>query len=92
MDEAFLLARTQFGLNIAFHILFPSLTIALCWYLLYFRLRYHRSGDIVLPKVDFVEPLKVEIAHFMDCIATGKPCLTGPAHAREVVRILSCAK
>jgi cytochrome bd ubiquinol oxidase subunit I len=45
MDEALLLARTQFGLNIAFHILFPSLTIALCWYLLYFRIRYHRSGD-----------------------------------------------
>jgi cytochrome d ubiquinol oxidase subunit I len=45
MDEAFFIARTQFGLNIAFHILFPSLTIALCWYLLYFRIRYHRSGD-----------------------------------------------
>jgi cytochrome d ubiquinol oxidase subunit I len=46
MDEAILLARTQFGLNIAFHILFPTLTIALCWYLLYFRIRYHRGGDI----------------------------------------------
>jgi cytochrome d ubiquinol oxidase subunit I len=45
MDEALLLARTQFGLNIAFHILFPTLTIALCWYLLYFRIRYHRSGE-----------------------------------------------
>jgi cytochrome bd ubiquinol oxidase subunit I len=46
MDEAILLARAQFGLNIAFHILFPTLTIALCWYLLYFRIRYHRSGDV----------------------------------------------
>jgi cytochrome d ubiquinol oxidase subunit I len=43
--EALLLARTQFGLNIAFHILFPSLTIALGWFLVYFRLRYERSGD-----------------------------------------------
>ena len=29
--EALLLARTQFGLNIAFHILFPSLTIGLAY-------------------------------------------------------------
>jgi cytochrome d ubiquinol oxidase subunit I len=45
MDEAVLLARAQFGLNIGFHILFPSLTIALGWILLYFRIRYARSGD-----------------------------------------------
>jgi cytochrome d ubiquinol oxidase subunit I len=45
MDEVLLLARAQFGLNIAFHILFPSLTIALGWILLYFRIRYARSGD-----------------------------------------------
>ncbi len=43
--EALLLARAQFGLNIGFHILFPSLTIALGWLLLYFRVRYARSGD-----------------------------------------------
>ena len=43
--EVLLLARAQFGLNIGFHILFPSLTIALGWILLYFRVRYARSGD-----------------------------------------------
>jgi cytochrome d ubiquinol oxidase subunit I len=43
--EILLLARAQFGLNIGFHILFPSLTIALGWILFYFRLRYARSGD-----------------------------------------------
>ncbi len=43
--EALLLARAQFGLNIAFHILFPSLTIALGWFLVYFRVRYERSRD-----------------------------------------------
>src|SRR5881396_2500459 len=43
--EALLLARAQFGLNIGFHILFPSLTIALGWLLLYFRVQYARSGD-----------------------------------------------
>jgi len=45
MDEVLLLARAQFGLNIGFHILFPTLTIALGWILLYFRIRYARSGD-----------------------------------------------
>jgi cytochrome bd ubiquinol oxidase subunit I len=43
--EVLLLARAQFGLNIGFHILFPSLTIALGWMLLYFRIRYARSSD-----------------------------------------------
>jgi len=43
--DALLLARAQFGLNIGFHILFPSLTIALGWLLFYFRVRYARSGD-----------------------------------------------
>ncbi|TMG77189.1 MAG: cytochrome ubiquinol oxidase subunit I [Betaproteobacteria bacterium] len=43
--EVLLLARAQFGLNIGFHILFPSLTIALGWIVLYFRIRYARSGD-----------------------------------------------
>jgi len=45
--EVLLLARAQFGLNIGFHILFPSLTIALGWILVYFRIRYARSGDAV---------------------------------------------
>ena len=35
--DPLLLARAQFGLNIGFHILFPSITIALGWLLLYFR-------------------------------------------------------
>jgi len=43
--DLLLLARAQFGLNIGFHILFPSLTIALAWFLVYFRIRYARSGD-----------------------------------------------
>lgn len=43
--DLLLLARAQFGLNIGFHILFPSLTIGLAWFLVYFRIRYARSGD-----------------------------------------------
>src|SRR2546423_7657317 len=43
MDEALILARAQFGLNIAFHILFPTITIGLSWMLVVFRVRYERS-------------------------------------------------
>src|SRR5688572_20529951 len=45
MEEALILARAQFGLNIAFHILFPTLTIGLAWILVFFRLKYARTGD-----------------------------------------------
>jgi len=45
MDDPLILARAQFGLNVAFHILFPSLTIALAWVLLGFRIAYQRTGD-----------------------------------------------
>jgi cytochrome d ubiquinol oxidase subunit I len=44
-SEAVLLARTQFGLNIAFHILFPTITIGLAWILVYFRAQYARTGE-----------------------------------------------
>ncbi len=38
--DPFMLARIQFAANITFHILFPTLTIALCWALLFFRWRW----------------------------------------------------
>lgn len=43
--DAELLARIQFAANISFHILFPTITIALGWVLFYFRLRSNRTGD-----------------------------------------------
>jgi predicted dehydrogenase len=52
----------------------------------------HRAGDIRIPAIPCKEPLSVEIKHFFDCISNQTPCLTGPAHAREVVAILSAAK
>ncbi|HYT48555.1 MAG TPA: cytochrome ubiquinol oxidase subunit I [Burkholderiales bacterium] len=45
LDEALLLARFQFGLNIGFHILFPSITIGLAWIVAYFRIRYEATRD-----------------------------------------------
>jgi predicted dehydrogenase len=51
----------------------------------------YRSGDILLPQVRFVEPLRVEAEHFLDCIKNRTTPLTGLAHARTVVSILEQA-
>jgi cytochrome d ubiquinol oxidase subunit I len=43
--DALLLSRVQFAANISFHILFPTITIALGWMLVFFRLRFSATGD-----------------------------------------------
>jgi cytochrome d ubiquinol oxidase subunit I len=43
--DALLLARIQFAANITFHILYPTISIALAWVLLFFKLRYGRTRD-----------------------------------------------
>lgn len=48
----------------------------------------HRSGDAIIPELNWQEPLKNEIEHFIDCINNGTPCLTDSVHAERVVRIL----
>ena len=40
-----MLARAQFGLNIGFHILFPSISIGLAWIVAWFRIRYERTRE-----------------------------------------------
>lgn len=52
----------------------------------------YRSGDVLLPKINWQEPLKIEIQHFVDCIKNKVECLTGPRHAMEVTRILGTKK
>jgi predicted dehydrogenase len=54
-----------------------------------FQVFSYRAGDVLLPKIDFQEPLKVEIDHFIDCIENGVQCITGTDHAKKVVEILS---
>jgi len=49
----------------------------------------HRSGDVLLPKIQYQEPLKVEISHFIDCIVNGTKCITDVEHAKKVIKILS---
>lgn len=48
-----------------------------------------RSGEIVMPKIHYEEPLKVEVNHFLDCIIDGTSCLTDAIHTVNVIRILS---
>ena len=43
--DPLVLARIQFAANISFHILFPTITIGLAWFLLFFRLRYTFTND-----------------------------------------------
>jgi cytochrome d ubiquinol oxidase subunit I len=43
----------QFAANISFHILFPTITIALGWVLLFFKLQFNRTGDHAWMKAYF---------------------------------------
>lgn len=45
--NTFMLSRIQFAVNISFHILFPSITIALAWFLFYFKIRFNFSAHPV---------------------------------------------
>jgi cytochrome d ubiquinol oxidase subunit I len=44
--DAFLLARIQFAANMTFHILFPTISISLAWVLLFFKLRFVKTGAL----------------------------------------------
>ena len=43
--DPLLLARLQFAANITFHILFPTISIAMGWFLLFFKTRFIATGE-----------------------------------------------
>jgi cytochrome bd ubiquinol oxidase subunit I len=43
--DALILARMQFAANMTFHILFPTISIALGWMIVFFRWRYNTTRD-----------------------------------------------
>lgn len=47
-----------------------------------------RAGDILIPHIQMVEPLLVEIQAFGTACETGEPPLTDGRHGAEVVRVL----
>jgi predicted dehydrogenase len=52
----------------------------------------YRSGNIVIPNIRMVEPLKRESQHFLECISKHcKPCSSGD-DGLSVVRILEAAQ
>jgi predicted dehydrogenase len=52
----------------------------------------YRYGDILIPNIRFVEPLKVECQHFLECIKNHtKPCSSGE-DGLKVVKILEAAQ
>jgi predicted dehydrogenase len=55
-----------------------------------FHYSYH-YGDCHIPHVHQEEPLKVECQHFLDCIRSGNPPLSGGQSGLELVRILEAA-
>ncbi len=51
-----------------------------------------RAGDVLIPKVEFREPLMVECEHFVECIRTGATPDTDGRSAVDVVRALEAAE
>jgi predicted dehydrogenase len=50
-----------------------------------------RSGDLLVPRIDFVEPLRVQCHEFVDSIRERRPPLTDARHAAAVVGVLEAA-
>ena len=51
-----------------------------------------RAGDVLIPKLDFVEPLKLECQHFVECIRDGRQPLSGGYDGLDVVQALEAAQ
>ena len=56
-----------------------------------FQLSY-RTGDIVSPHVDGLEPLQAEASHFVECVQTGRRPITDATTGRSVVSALVAAE
>lgn len=51
-----------------------------------------RDGDILIPHLPSPEPLREQVAHFVDSIRTGRPPLADGASGVAVVRVLEMAQ
>lgn len=50
-----------------------------------------RDGDIVIPRLPAVEPLREELAHFVNCVIANESPMTSGEDAVAVVRVLEAA-
>jgi predicted dehydrogenase len=51
----------------------------------------YRTGDIVSPKVETYEPLRMELRHFADAVASGEPARANIELAEQVVHLTEAA-
>ncbi|MGD9047610.1 MAG: Gfo/Idh/MocA family oxidoreductase [Anaerolineae bacterium] len=52
----------------------------------------YRYGNVVIPNISFVEPLRVECEHFINCIARGNRPMSCGLTGLRVVRVLEAAE
>ncbi len=55
-----------------------------------FHFSYH-YGDIIIPYIKQVEPLRAETEHFLDCIENDTRCMSCGEEGLRVLKILECA-
>ena len=51
-----------------------------------------RDGDVHIPQISMQEPLRLQLGHFLDCIATRHEPITSLASGVRVIRILEAAQ
>ncbi|MFQ6104365.1 MAG: Gfo/Idh/MocA family protein [Candidatus Glassbacteria bacterium] len=51
-----------------------------------------RDGDIMIPRIDMKEPLRVECEHFINCVRRGERPLTDAESGVRVVRVIEAAQ
>jgi predicted dehydrogenase len=52
----------------------------------------YRYGNVVIPNIRFVEPLRVECQHFVECILNGDESQSSGRAGLDVVRVLEAAE
>ncbi|MBN1314357.1 MAG: Gfo/Idh/MocA family oxidoreductase [Anaerolineales bacterium] len=52
----------------------------------------YRYGDITIPNIKFIEPLRQECQHFLDCIVNHTAPLTSGEEGMKIVKILEAAQ
>ena len=51
-----------------------------------------QKGDVTIPKIPWVEPLRTEMAHFLHCVRDGGPCRTDAASGTAVTASIVAAQ
>jgi predicted dehydrogenase len=51
----------------------------------------HRAGDLLIPKINFQEPLRIECEHFVECVISGRQPKTYGFHGLQVIKVLEAA-